>query len=86
MGNPALEHLQTAEGLTTKASHQFAQAAAITVDQNVKAAVRAAEQRAIDAFAMGKEAEVKLIGSDVVRKNSFSCVPPTKEAPTQALY
>ena len=65
-GNPALAHVQAAEDLTSKASHQFARAAAITTDLNVKSAVRAAEQRAIDAFAMAKEAEVKLI-SDVAR-------------------
>ncbi len=67
LGNPTLEHLHTAADLSARASHQFARAAAITVDQNVKVSVRAAEQRAIDGFSLIKDAEVKILANDVAK-------------------
>ena len=75
-GNPIVEHIHNAQSLAAKASHQFGRAAAIAVDANAKVAVRSAEQRAIDSYALGKQAEAKLIAlqHSSVARNSIFCV------------
>ncbi len=58
--DPALPHIREAESLSEKASHEFARAAAMTTDNNVKLAVRSAHQEAINSYANSKQAEIKL--------------------------